>query len=326
VTGPVLVVTGTGTEVGKTVVTAAVAALAAARGTRVAVVKPVQTGEPPGPSGDLQTVRRLSGVTATHELARFPDPLSPEAAARAAGRPPLDLAEAAVFIKQLAADAGSGLILVEGAGGLLVRYDPAGATIADLAAMLGAPVLVVTAPGLGTLNHTALTLEALATRRLAIAGVVIGAWPADPGLAERANLTDLAVLAGRPLAGALPAGAARLSRAGFLAAARAGLGPVFGGTFNDQATSSSLTENHQAGCGRVRPALSTRWAIRELMPGIALEELVHAVLVADQDHHRRRSSESGAPAGHAYWLVTSPSRCGYLAMAGVASPGSATGA
>ena len=134
---PVLIVSGTGTEVGKTVVTAAVAALAASRGRRVAVVKPAQTGEPPGPTGDLAVIRRLSGVTWTHELARFPAPLSPEAAARAARRPPLDLAAAAVVIKQLRIEAD--LVLIEGAGGLLVRYDPAGRTIADLAAMLDAP-------------------------------------------------------------------------------------------------------------------------------------------------------------------------------------------
>jgi dethiobiotin synthetase len=233
-TGPVLVVSGTGTEVGKTVVTAAVAALAASGGRRVAVVKPAQTGEPAGPAGDLTVIRHLSGVTQTHELARFPDPLSPEAAARAAGKPPLDLAAASVFIEQLGAD--TDLVLVEGAGGLLVRYDPAGGTIADLAGMLDAPVLVVTTAGLGTLNHTALTLEALSTRRLAAAGVVIGAWPAEPGLAERANLTDLAVIAGQPLAGAIAAGAARLNRAGFLTAARAGLGPALGGTFRAETT------------------------------------------------------------------------------------------
>jgi dethiobiotin synthetase len=231
---PVLVVTGTGTEVGKTVVTAAVAALASSGGRRVAVVKPVQTGEPPGPTGDLEVIRRLGSVTQTHELARFPDPLSPEAAARAAGRPPLDLAAAAVFIKQLQAEADADLVLVEGAGGLLVRYDPAGRTIADLAGMLDAPVLVVTTAGLGTLNHTALTLEALHTRRLSLAGVVVGSWPAEPGLAERANRTDLPVIAGGPLAGALPAGAARLNRADFLAAARAGLSPAFGGHFQDR--------------------------------------------------------------------------------------------
>jgi len=228
----VLVVSGTGTEVGKTVVTAAVAALALARGERVAVVKPAQTGEQPGSTGDLGVVRRLSGVTRTVELARFPDPLSPEAAARTAGQPPLDVAEVAVAVKQVAASAD--LVLVEGAGGLLVRYDPLGATIADLAAMLGAPVLVVVSAGLGTLNHTALTLEALSARRLLPAGVVIGSWPSRPGLAERANLTDLAVIAGRPLAGALPAGAGRLGRDAFLAAARAGLGPELGGTFRGQ--------------------------------------------------------------------------------------------
>ena len=227
-----LVVSGTGTEVGKTVVTAAVAALAVARGERVAVVKPAQTGEPPGSTGDLEVIRRLSGVTRTVELVRFPDPLSPEAAARVAGRPPLDLAEVAVAVKQLALSAD--LVLVEGAGGLLVRYDPAGATIADLAAMLGAPVLVVVSAGLGTLNHTALTLEALGARRLLPAGVVIGSWPSRPGLAERANLTDLAVIAERPLAGALPAGAGRLGRAAFLAAARARLGPELGGIFDGQ--------------------------------------------------------------------------------------------
>ena len=226
----VLVVSGTGTDVGKTVVTAAVAALAASSGLRVAVVKPVQTGEPPGPSGDLDIVRRLSGVTDTYELARFGDPLSPEAAARAAGRPPLDLAAAAVFVKQLHAD----LILIEGAGGLLVRYDTAGTTIADLAVMLSAPVLVVTTSGLGTLNHTALTLEALARRRLRLAGVVIGAWPADPGLADRANRIDLPVIVGGPLAGAICSGAGRLGQADFLAAARAGLSAAFGGSFTDQ--------------------------------------------------------------------------------------------
>ena len=96
--------------------------------------------------------------------------------------------------------------------------------------MLGAPVLVVVSAGLGTLNHTALTLEALSARRLLPAGVVIGSWPSRPGLAERANLTDLAVIAGRPLAGALPAGAGRLGRDAFLAAARTGLGPELGGT------------------------------------------------------------------------------------------------
>ena len=223
----VLVVTGTGTGVGKTVVTAAIAALALAHRDRVAVVKPAQTGTGTGDMPDTETVRLLTGVTDTHELARFPDPLSPEAAARAAGLAPLDLRAAADYVAKLAESRD--LVLVEGAGGLLVRYDPDGGTIADLARALGAPVLTVAAAGLGTLNHTALTREALAARKIISGGVVIGSWPRHPGLAELANLTDLEAVAGGPLAGRMPEDAGKLDRAEFLAAALAGLGPRLGG-------------------------------------------------------------------------------------------------
>ncbi|KWX10934.1 dethiobiotin synthetase, partial [Carbonactinospora thermoautotrophica] len=136
----ILVVTGTGTEVGKTVVTAAIATLAAARGSSVAVVKPAQTGVGPDDPGDIDVVRRLSGVEDVHEYGRFPDPLSPAAAARVSGLPPVDLYAAAERIRQLAETRR--LVLVEGAGGLLVRYDEEGTTIADLARALRAPVLV----------------------------------------------------------------------------------------------------------------------------------------------------------------------------------------
>jgi dethiobiotin synthetase len=90
--------------------------------------------------------------------------------------------------------------------------------------------VVVTTPVLGTLNHTALTLEALAARKIVSAGVVIGSWPARPGLAELANQADLEVVAGGPLAGLLPAGASALDRRAFLAVATAGLIPSLGGT------------------------------------------------------------------------------------------------
>ncbi|HEY2241122.1 MAG TPA: dethiobiotin synthase [Streptosporangiaceae bacterium] len=249
-----LIITGTGTGVGKTITTAAVAALARARGQRVAVVKPAQTGEPPGTPpaapGDLAVVHALTGLDDLHELARYPDPLSPEAAARTAGQPPLDLRRAVDYIAALAEDRD--LVLVEGAGGLLVRYDPAGTTIADLAAMLDAPVLVVTAAGLGTLNHTALTLEALATRKLACAGVVIGSWPDRPGLAERLNLDDLAALAGQPVAGLLPAGAGRLKADQFTEMAARGLAPALGGSFD---VSAFPTAAAGVAGGRGRPTI-----------------------------------------------------------------------
>lgn len=229
----VVVVSGTGTEVGKTVVTAAVAALAAEAGRSVAVVKPAQTGVRPGGQGDVGEVARLADVSDVHELARYPDPLAPAAAARLSGAQPVDLRAAAVTIAGLARTRD--LVLVEGSGGLLVRFDADGTTIADLAGWLAAPVLVVTRPDLGTLNHTALTLEALEHRGLASAGVVVGTWPASPDLACRSNIRDLEDVAGAPLAGAMPAGTATLSPEAFLDAARSGLGPALGGTFDGSA-------------------------------------------------------------------------------------------
>ncbi|MEW9555736.1 dethiobiotin synthase [Nonomuraea sp. NPDC050783] len=229
----VLVVTGTGAAVGKTVVAAAVAALALARGAAVAVVKPAQTGLPPGRPGDLDEVIRLSGVTTTFELARFAEPLPPAAAARAAGLPPVSMPTAALLVRELAGS--SRLVLVEGSGGLLERYDEDGATIADLARQLGAQVLVVAGAGRDAVNHTALTLEALAHRGLDLAGLVIGRWPGEPAAAGRGTVADLEMLAARPLAGALPDGAGALGREAFAAVARRGLGPTLGGAFDPAA-------------------------------------------------------------------------------------------
>lgn len=224
----VLFVTGTGTGVGKTVVTAAVAALALDRGARCAVVKPAQTGVAPGEPGDLADVTRLAGVSEVVELVRYPDPLSPAAAARLSRLAPLDPVVLYDAVLRLDHD----LVLVEGAGGLLVRFDEDGTTLADLARGLHAAVLVVVGAGLGTLNHTALTLEAMAHRGLDLAGLVLGSWPADPGLAERSNVRDLETLAARPLLGAVPEGSGSLGREAFLQVARAGLGPQLGGAFD----------------------------------------------------------------------------------------------
>ena len=218
----VLVVTGTGTGVGKTVVTAAIAALAVTAGRRVAVVKVAQTGVGAGQPGDVDEVRRLVGLPITcQELARYPEPLAPATAARRAGLAPVPPATAVAATQELAAV--HDLVLLEGAGGLLVPLDGAGATLADVAAALAAPVLVVVAAGLGTLNHTALTAEALRTRRLSCAGIVIGAWPAEPDLAARCNVADLPAVTGLPLLGALPEGAGRLEPAEFLPVARQAL-------------------------------------------------------------------------------------------------------
>ncbi|MFG3499024.1 dethiobiotin synthase [Streptomyces sp. NPDC047928] len=227
----VMVISGTGTEIGKTVVTAAVAALARAAGRSVAVLKPAQTGVGPDERGDADEVVRLAGDGVRGvELGRFPEPLAPATAARRAGLAPVrphDVAEAAA---KLAAE--HDLVLVEGAGGLLVRFDDEGGTLADAARLLDAPVLVVAPAGLGTLNMAALTGEALRARGLTQAGVVVGSWPDRPGLAERCNLVDLPDAAGAPLLGAVPQGAGTLRPAAFRSAAGAWLAAELGGTWD----------------------------------------------------------------------------------------------
>lgn len=231
--GPILVVTGTGTEVGKTMATAAIAALAVRAGRRVAVCKPAQTGVRPGEPGDLDEVMRLAGPVPAVELARYPEPLAPDTAARRSGLPPLRAEHVVARVRQLAG--GVDLVLVEGAGGMLVRLDEDGSTIADVAAALAAPLLVVVSAGLGTLNLAALTAEALARRGLSCLGLVVGSWPETPDLACRTNLADLPAVAGSPLVGVLPAGASGLSRDEFAAAAERGLAPALGGCFDTPA-------------------------------------------------------------------------------------------
>jgi dethiobiotin synthetase len=222
----IIVVTGTGTGVGKTVVTAAVAALAPGR---VAVLKPAQTGVGPGDAGDLADIARLVPGITTRELARYPEPLAPATAARRSGRPPVRPEAVVTGALELAAD--HDLVLVEGAGGLLVRFDDDGGTLADVAAKLAAPVLVVAAAGLGTLNHTELTVAELRRRGLTCPGVVVGAWPAEPDLAARCNLVDLPAVTGVPLLGAIDGGAGGLDPAAFASTARHGLAPSLGGTW-----------------------------------------------------------------------------------------------
>lgn len=205
-----LVVTGTGTGVGKTVVTAALACHARQAGIDVAVCKPVQTGTDAG-DDDLAEVARLSGVTELATLARYRQPLAPAAAAEHAGRALPTGDELVQLITGL--DRPRRLTLVEGAGGLLVELADSGVTLRDLAADLGAAVLVVVTAELGTLNHTALTLEALETHGISCVGLVIGSWPARPGLVETSNRSALARLA--PVRAALPAGAGSMDAADF---------------------------------------------------------------------------------------------------------------
>ncbi|MBW8740103.1 MAG: ATP-dependent dethiobiotin synthetase BioD [Streptomyces turgidiscabies] len=228
---PILVITGTGTEVGKTVATAAVAATALAAGRTVAVLKPAQTGVRPDERGDADEVARLAGDVRTLELARYPDPLAPATAARQTSLPPVRPAEVAEAAAKLAAEYD--LVLVEGAGGLLVRFDDEGGTLADAAELLEAPVLLVASAGLGTLNTTELTARELSRRGIHLTGIVIGSWPDSPDLASRCNLADLPTVAGAPLAGALPAGVGALPPVNFRTMAASWLAPNLGGTWDE---------------------------------------------------------------------------------------------
>lgn len=201
----VLVVTGTDTGVGKTVATAALACSARLAGIDVVVCKPVQTGTADG-DDDLAVVSRLSSIDRVVGSWRYPEPLAPAAAAARAGLPLPNRVELDVLLRVI--DHSHQLTLVEGAGGLLVELGDNGVTLRDIARDAHAPVLVVASAGLGTLNHTALTLEALAAQRIPCAGLMIGAWPPDPGPAELTNRDVLARMA--PLRAVLPAGAAAL--------------------------------------------------------------------------------------------------------------------
>ncbi|CDO88421.1 dethiobiotin synthase [Mycobacterium triplex] len=202
----VLAVTGTGTGVGKTVAVAALACHARQAGVDVAVCKPVQTGTDSG-DDDLAEVTRLSGVTEVAGLARYPQPLAPVAAAEQAGMPLPTRDQMLRLVRDL--DRPGRLTLVEGAGGLLVELGAAAVTLRDLAVDLGAAVLVAVTAELGTLNHTALTLESIAGQGLSCAGVVIGSWPSRPGVVQTSNRSALGRLA--PVRAALPAGAGALT-------------------------------------------------------------------------------------------------------------------
>jgi dethiobiotin synthetase len=203
----VLVVTGTDTGVGKTVATAALACHARLAGIDVAVCKPVQTGSPR--DDDLADVARLSGVSALHGRWRYPEPLAPATAAERAGMALPTRTELVASVASVEAK----LTLVEGAGGLLVEIGDGGVTLRDLARDLAASVLVVVSPGIGTLNHTALTLEALAAQAIPCGGLVIGAWPREPAVAEAGNRDALGRLAA--VRAVLPAGAGSLSPSEF---------------------------------------------------------------------------------------------------------------
>lgn len=190
-----LFITGTDTGVGKTTIGCALAGAWRRAGHRVAVLKPIETGCVTGPAGlipdDAVQLAEAAGQEAPVELLcpnRFEIPTSPEAAARASGRP-VDLDAIRAAHRTLAKDAD--LLIVEGAGGLLVPIGPR-YTMAELAADLGATLLVVARASLGTINHTLLTLEVARGRGLPLAGVMLNRPLITSGPDEATNAEAIA--------------------------------------------------------------------------------------------------------------------------------------
>ncbi|WP_336957933.1 dethiobiotin synthase [Sphingobium aquiterrae] len=180
-----LVVTGTDTDIGKTVFAAGLAGALGAH-----YWKPVQAGV--APEGDRQTVARLSGLPAGHmlpEAYRLSTPASPHLAARIDG--------VEIAVERLALPAVDGLLVVEGAGGVLVPISET-LTMADLFARWRAPVILCARTGLGTINHSLLSMEALRARQVPVLGI------AFIGEAHAENERIIPLMAGVPSLGRLP--------------------------------------------------------------------------------------------------------------------------
>lgn len=195
---------------------AAICAALGARGRRVAAFKPVVTGldEPPDgwPADHELLASAATAGQSPGEVApyRFGPPASPHYAAELAG----SRVDPATLVQEAGrAEARAGLVVVEGVGGLMVPLTP-GYLVRDLALDLRLPVLVCARPGLGTINHTLLTVESARTAGLRVAGVVLSPWPAEPGGVERSNRDTIARLAGVAVSGLPHTEPASLAEAG----------------------------------------------------------------------------------------------------------------
>jgi dethiobiotin synthetase len=187
-------VTGTDTGVGKTVVAASIVARLRQRGVAVRALKPLITGleDPPDPvwPRDHELLAQVAGATPQETiLAGYGPAVSPHLAAELTGTPPPSPSQLAADV--IASAGASETLVVEGVGGLLVPLGPDG-DVRALAVALGLPVVVVARPGLGTINHTLLTLEAARRVGLRVAGVVLTPWPGRPDSMLRSNRATIA--------------------------------------------------------------------------------------------------------------------------------------
>jgi dethiobiotin synthetase len=190
-------VTGTDTGVGKTVLAAAIVARLRTLGAEVRAIKPLITGldDPPDPDWphDHELLAGVAGCAPRDViLAGYGPPVSPHLAIELAGATAPTLQSLADGVHAIArADGVGSLTVVEGVGGLLVPLGP-DADVRDLARVLGLPLVIAARPGLGTISHTLLTLEAARSAGLTVTGVVLTPWPRTPSVMERSNLATIA--------------------------------------------------------------------------------------------------------------------------------------
>jgi dethiobiotin synthetase len=186
-------VTGTGTEVGKTVVAAVIAHSLAVAGKRVAVFKPAVTGLDDEGEPDPALLRRAAeSQQSDDEIApyRYGPPMSPHLAAELAGE---EIVPARLLGAARTAAAGADALVCEGVGGLLVPL-AADYLVRDFAVDLGLPLVIASSPALGTINHTLLTIEAARSAGLDVATAVLTPWPGDPSPVEESNRRTIAAL------------------------------------------------------------------------------------------------------------------------------------
>ncbi|KJR96581.1 MAG: hypothetical protein VR68_14250 [Peptococcaceae bacterium BRH_c4a] len=203
-----LFITGTDTGVGKTVVTAGLLAAMTGAGLDAVAFKPVQSGAVPGASGpdspDAAFYVKASGVAGSssdYNLYRFIPPLSPHLAAEISG---ISIDPSAILNRCRDLLAEHRVLLVEGAGGICVPLTRSGYTVASLAGDLGFPLVVVARPGVGTINHTVLTISYALAAGLKVAGFIFNGPGGTKGDPERDNAGIIRQMTGVPFWGWLP--------------------------------------------------------------------------------------------------------------------------
>lgn len=197
-------VTGTDTDVGKTVVTAALACCIKNSGNEVTAVKPFQTGTEDEGLLDIEFVYKALGNTFDLDEVcpvKLEKPLAPYSAA-IIEKVKINIPEVVNSLKEKFMSS-AGTTLFEGAGGLLVPIT-ADYYMSDFAIDMGIPIIIVSRPGLGTINHTLLSIEYAKKKGLQILGIVISNYPSEPGLAESLNIGAIRQLTDVEIIGVIP--------------------------------------------------------------------------------------------------------------------------